>query len=137
MSALYEPARAMARLTPNANPSWRPTNHWPMITRDGDDHRLGAEAEDEPPAAITGKSGDIAVMAAPIVQMTANTSVEAAGAEPIDDDAADEDHDDVGKAVDRVERADLRVAEAEHPLQQVGNRRRSSRRRSSCRTSPR
>ena len=42
--------------------------------------------------------------------------------EPIDDDAADQHHDDVREAVDGVERADLRVGEAEQPLQRVGDR---------------
>ena len=45
--------------------------------------------------------------------MMANDERRQPRAEPIDDDAADEHHDDVREAVDRVERADLRVAEAE------------------------
>jgi hypothetical protein len=32
MSAPYDPARAIARFTPKANPSCLPMNHWPMMT---------------------------------------------------------------------------------------------------------
>ena len=66
------------------------------------------------PAAMTGKSGESAVTSAPSDADGREDKRRQARAEPIDDDAADQHHHDVREAVDGVERADLRVAEAEH-----------------------
>lgn len=75
MSALYDPARAMLRFKPKASPSWRPTNHCPIATVMATIIDSAPNPKMRRPAAITGKSGDMAVTAAPIAQMMANTSV--------------------------------------------------------------
>ena len=75
MSALYEPARAMLRFSPKANPSCLPTNHCPMMTVTATIIVSAPRPKMRRPPAITGKLGEIAVSAAPIVQMIAKTSV--------------------------------------------------------------
>ena len=76
MSAAYDPARAMLRLTPNANPSCRPTNHWPIATVIATIIDSAPSPKIRRPAAITGNDGEIAVTSAPMLQMMAKISVE-------------------------------------------------------------
>ena len=76
MSAVYEPARAMLRLTPNANPSCRPTNHCPIATVIATIIDSAPRPKISRPAAIAGKFGAIAVTTAPTREITANASVD-------------------------------------------------------------
>ena len=75
MSAPYEPARAMLRLTPNAKPSCLPTNHCPMMTVMATIIDSAPRPKIRRPNAISSKMGDSAVMTAPIAQIVAKTSV--------------------------------------------------------------
>ena len=66
----------MLRFTPNANPSCRPTNHWPMQTVTATIIDSAPMPKIRRPAAITGNDGELAVTTAPARQMRAKTSVE-------------------------------------------------------------
>ena len=87
------------------------------------DHGLGAEAEHEAsrshPDERAGKPGDDRAGEADRREDQRRRP----GADTIDDHPADEHHDDVRQAVDRVERADLRRGEPELILQDVRQRR--------------
>ena len=132
MSAAYEPARAMLRFRPNASPSWRALEPVAQRRGDGDDHRLGAETEEEPSERHDGKraghAGQVDLVGSGAQQRAdeadrGESQRGVARAEPIDEHAADQDHHDVRGAVDGVERSDLCRAEAELGSQDVCERR--------------
>ena len=96
----------------------------PLTDGDGDrhDHRFGAQAENQAAGGHDRKARRHRGQEGAARTDDGKQQRRKTRPKPVDDDAADEHHDDVGKAVDRVERADLRIGEAEQALQRVGHR---------------
>jgi hypothetical protein len=88
-----------------------------MATVIADDHRLGAEPENEAPGGHHREDrrqrGDDRADHADDGERERREP----GAEAVDDHPADQHDDDVRQAVDRVERADLRVGKTQQTLQ--------------------
>src|SRR6185295_19007328 len=90
---------------------------------DGDGHRFGAEAEEQPPERHDGEARRHGGEDRADEADRREPERRASGAEAIHDHTADQHHDDIGRAVDRIQRTELAVAEPELPLEQVRDRR--------------
>ena len=87
----------------------------------GDAEGLGADAEQQPAGGHAGEAGAQRGQQRAEQADGGGPQGHARGAEAVHQHAADEDQHDVGQAVDRVEQADLLVAEAALALQRVGD----------------
>ena len=96
----------------------------PQTQRDRhrDQHGLRAHPEQQPPRGHQEEIPRAGGHDRTDQAQTGGPERDAAGAESIHDEAADQDQHDIGQTVDGVQRADLRVAEAEFSLQGLSER---------------
>ena len=80
---------------------------------DGDVQRFRAHAEDEASRGHDQRCPDDAVIAGPMQAQHAEDHQRLSQAKAVNDEPADHDREDVGKAVDRLQKADVGIREAQ------------------------
>ena len=136
LSAATEPEPGDRQVDPHREGELFPLEPLRERRRGRDDQRLGAETEDEAaghhPRELR-REGDEQPAEAAIHDPEQEESALRPG--PVDEDAAEQENEERRDVVGRIEKADLRLREAELLLEEGADRVQARRRRSSSRTS--